>query len=145
MGYLIRPVASTAPVAVTVPDDLAAELEELYAHLTANPGQLAFVEFSDEEATNDADETITIPGSEQRDLFVKQVKSWAGSRTVDGESSPVVFRQGKSTDLPDNALRFRLAAPPTPEQEAEAAEKRAKEKARREAKAAEKAKAGAGK
>jgi hypothetical protein len=127
MGYTIRPVASTAPVAVEVPDTVAAELAELYAYLTANPGQLAYAEFTDDE---------DVAGEEQRDLFVKQAKSWASKNDV-------VFRQGKTTDLPGNALRFRLTAPLTPEQEAEQAEKRAKEKARRDAKKAADEKAAA--
>jgi hypothetical protein len=123
MGYVIKPVLAQGPTIVEVPDEVAKDLEELFAHLTANPGQLALAEFDTPE---------------EKVAFVKQARSWASTH------EPVLeYRQSPSTGLAATALKFNIRTPLTDEQKAELKRRNEEAKAKREAKAAADAKSAA--
>jgi hypothetical protein len=73
-----------------VPQDVKDEIDQLFDHLMANPGQEGFAEFDD--------------AKEKRE-WLRQVRSYAISR----EAGALKFRQLPSKHLPDNQVRFSLA------------------------------------
>ena len=97
MGYTIRPMAKSAVAEVTVPEETAKELAELYAFLTENPDQVALAEF---DSTDEVSE------------FGKVARSWARSEGLE-------YRQLRSANLPDNQIRFTIRVPATEEEKAE--------------------------
>lgn len=115
MGYLIKPVRreNTTPI-VSVPEDVAAELETLYEYLTANPKECGLIRFEDEK---DEAGNITT-AAEQKKTFEKVAKSWALTRGA----GTLVFRKLPSPGLGDDAFRFTLTAPKAAEDESAAAD-----------------------
>lgn len=124
MGRVIRPVAKNGPSIVAVPDDVAEDLEGIFAHLADNPHEVAFAEF----------DTV-----DELKAFGKQAKSWAQTR----DGGAVEYRQLRSADLAENQIKFVVRIPASEEVKAAARAKRKGQEAKREAKAAAEAKAGA--
>lgn len=110
MGYTFSTVAKGGPAVVEVPAEMATELETLFQFLIENPKQDGYAKF-DTKA--------------ERDLFDKQVRSWASTRTVAGEeegttiSEPIDYRQLRGTaNLGETEVKFSLSYPLTEEEKA---------------------------
>jgi hypothetical protein len=112
MGRMLTAVTATsASVAnVEVPDDLRAELVELYRFLSENPGKRG-------SATFDTADELT--------EFVKQARSWAATNDVE-------FRKVRGSET-DTSLMFYLRDPISEEDKERAAAAREAAKAKREA------------
>lgn len=92
--------STSGPKIVEVPEDVAAELEQLYSHLVENPGQLPLITADDP--------------SELR-KWLAQAKAWGETR--DGGTLEV--RKSPKHGLPDNQAVVRIR-PPLSEAEKEA-------------------------
>jgi hypothetical protein len=91
MGHVIKPVQNTSQTVtiVDVPDEISAELEELWTYLTENPGQYAHVEFDT---------------AGERGVFENQARSWGVTR-----DPAVNVRQRRNKEaLPDTEWAFTL-------------------------------------
>jgi hypothetical protein len=111
MGYKITTVAARGPGAIVpVPEELVTELVQLYDHLAVNPSEAAYATFDT---------------ADERKAFIRQAKTWAAS-------AGLVFRSGRTKDLPDTELKFFLSVPKTAEQIAAEATARETAKIERE-------------
>lgn len=117
MVQLTAIIATSASAPVDVPDDLRAELVELYKHLKDHPDQRGHATFEtpDEAA-----------------LFVRQVKAWAAANDVE-------YRQVRGSASEDGLSFAFYLRDPLSDADKEAAQ------AERAARAAERVKAGKGK
>lgn len=116
MSYTLRAVASNS-TPLTIPDEVAADIEEMYAHLTANPGKEVVYENAaypdgteldaegnpvDKKAEKRPDEDRT----KEAALFLKQAQAYGRSR----EKGALKVRQLPSKHLPAGVIRLQITA-----------------------------------
>ena len=89
-------VQRSSALNIDVPEDVAAELAELYAHLAEHPDQVGFVSF---DSTDEVAE------------FDAQARAWAAGQGLK-------FRRVRSKGLPETQMKFELLVPAADEQPA---------------------------
>lgn len=150
MGRLLTAVPTNAPVTVEVPEDVAKELDELYAYMVEHPEFIAQATFTKDDADGNATEE---PDTDAAVTFLAQAKAWglahttaptdADGKPTDGEpvADPLEVRKSPSRTLPEHIIRFQIRKPLTPEEVAANKAKNEKAAKEREAKKAAEAKA----
>ena len=100
MSVVITAVQSPKPgqASVTdIPQDVKDDIDQMYEHLNAHPGQEGYAKFTAEDGRTLQQET---------DRWVKFARAYAQSR----EAGALKFRQLPSKNLPEGEIRFSLTA-----------------------------------
>lgn len=90
-----RGSVATIPVA-EIPDEIKAEVEEVYAALKANPNGRMRAAFDTKQEMLE---------------YQTQVTSYCRQRTVDGAAAPLRFRKSPTKNLPETTMDYRISDP----------------------------------